>query len=302
MMHRFQPIPAAFVNSNPFINQLNFKTMLGSKLDIMKTGWINLVFANRNQAYGAYELRQNNERNTARALFIAISFFVLVLATPTIINIIKGYIPAADPKVIDFTNTVIPPPTTIAPQKVEPPRVAAARPHNNMRQFLPAVVKPDLLATDLPKDEDLQKVDVGPKTMSGDDKSPITVDEAPGTDKNGLPGVTEEDNSDEPFRAVEVEPAPPGGMEKFYAFLSSKIHYPEAAKENNTQGRVIVTFVVERDGSLTDIKTLRDPGNGLGEEAIRVLKLAPRWSPGVQNAKKVRVQFTIPINFNLNDQ
>ena len=277
--------------------------MLGSKLDIMKTGWINLVFANRNQAYGAYELRQNNERNTARALFIAISFFVLVLATPTIINIIKGYIPAADPKVIDFTNTVIPPPTTIAPQKVEPPRVAAARPHNNMIKFLPPIVRPDKLATEPPKDEDFNKnVDPGPKTMTGDDKGPINIDETPGTDKNGISGVIEEGDTDIPFKAVEVEPIPPGGMEKFYAFLSSKIRYPEAAKEVGTQGKVVLTFVVERDGSLTDIKTLRDPGNGLGEEAIRVLKLAPRWSPGVQNAKKVRVQFTIPINFNLNEQ
>ncbi len=69
-----------------------------------------------------------------------------------------------------------------------------------------------------------------------------------------------------------------------------------------TQGRVILQFVVEKDGSLSNIAALRDPGNGLGEEAIRVLKLAPKWKPGVQNGRNVRVQYTIPVNFNLDNQ
>jgi len=91
-------------------------------------------------------------------------------------------------------------------------------------------------------------------------------------------------------------------MQKFYDYLSKKIQYPAAAKEAGTQGRVIVQFVVEKDGSLTDIKVVRGPGNGLDEEAVRVMKLAPKWKHGVQNGKPVRVQFTIPINFTLGDQ
>lgn len=103
------------------------------------------------------------------------------------------------------------------------------------------------------------------------------------------------------FNAVEVQPTFPGGESAFSSFLHEEIIYPYSAKQNNITGRVFVQFVVERDGSLTDIKTLRDPGNGLGNEALRVMKNCPHWNPGIQNGKSVRVMFTVPINFSLPD-
>lgn len=102
------------------------------------------------------------------------------------------------------------------------------------------------------------------------------------------------------FSAVEVAPAFPGGEAAFAKFLGDNVVYPKSAKKKNVTGRVFVQFIVERDGSLTDFRILRDPGEGLGDEAIRVLKLSPKWQPGVQNSKPVRVQFTVPINFALN--
>jgi TonB family protein len=103
------------------------------------------------------------------------------------------------------------------------------------------------------------------------------------------------------FTAVEIEPAPRNGLNEFYQFLGKNIKYPAADRENRIQGRVIVQFIVEKDGSLNDIRVMRAPSPSLGEEAVRVLKLAPKWSPGIQNGRTVRVQYTIPVNFTLGD-
>ena len=101
------------------------------------------------------------------------------------------------------------------------------------------------------------------------------------------------------FTAVEKNPQFVGGITAFYRFLTSNIRYPEAMRKNNIQGKVFLTFVIERDGSLSDIKSLRDVGYGSGEEAIRVLSISPKWEPGIQNGRAVRVQYTVPISFAL---
>jgi len=101
------------------------------------------------------------------------------------------------------------------------------------------------------------------------------------------------------FTAVEKEPGFNGGMDAFFEFLRQNLKYPEAARKNNVQGKVIISFIVEKDGSLSDIKVLRDIGYGAGDEAIRVMKLSPKWNPGNQNGRLVRVMYTIPISFSL---
>jgi TonB family protein len=101
------------------------------------------------------------------------------------------------------------------------------------------------------------------------------------------------------FNAVEIAPSFPGGMQAFNKFIAQNIQYPELAKQNNVSGRVFIQFIVEKDGSLSDLKILRDPGSGLGDEAMRVIKSSPKWKPGMQNGKVVRVQYTVPVNFSL---
>jgi len=101
------------------------------------------------------------------------------------------------------------------------------------------------------------------------------------------------------YTAVEVEPTPPKGFTEYYKFIADHIHYPAKEKAANIQGMVILQFVVERDGSLSDIKALRAPSDGLATEAISVISTAGKWIPGVQSGVKVRVQFTIPIKFSL---
>ncbi len=101
------------------------------------------------------------------------------------------------------------------------------------------------------------------------------------------------------FLSVEQEPEFRGGMQQFYQFLAANLNYPDAMIRHNIKGKVFVTMTVEKDGSLTDIKSLRDIGFGSAEEAIRVLKLSPQWQPGYQNGHPVRVRYTLPILFNL---
>lgn len=109
--------------------------------------------------------------------------------------------------------------------------------------------------------------------------------------------IEEENNTVYSFVSMENPPSYPGGIEKFYKFLNDNIKYPPMAAENNIQGNVFVSFTVEKDGSLSDIKIDRKLGYGTDEEAIRVLKLSRRWNPGMQNGKPVRVKYNIPIRF-----
>lgn len=116
------------------------------------------------------------------------------------------------------------------------------------------------------------------------------------------PVVVEEEEEEEEaqiFTVVEKDPEFPGGMDALYKYLAQNIKYPTIARENGITGRVYVTFVVERDGSIANPRVLRDIGGGCGAEAIRVVKSMPKWTPGKQSGKAVRVQFNLPVNFNL---
>ena len=102
-----------------------------------------------------------------------------------------------------------------------------------------------------------------------------------------------------PDEVVEYEPEFPGGMEALHAFLKENIRYPEAARKNRIEGKVYVTFTVEKDGSITHAKIFHDIGGGCGQEAIRVVNSMPRWKPGTQRGKPVRTPFILPIQFKL---
>jgi TonB family protein len=114
-----------------------------------------------------------------------------------------------------------------------------------------------------------------------------------------LPVTTANPSDSSIYNAVEVNPTFPGNEDGFGKFLRENIRYPAAAKINKVQGRVFVQFVVEKDGTLSNLKVLRAPAPILGDEAMRVLKLSPKWKPGLQNKVPVRVQYTVPINFAL---
>ena len=272
--------------------------MLGSKLDILKPEWIDVVFADRNKSYGAYDLRKQSPRYTTRALIIGVISFVFVISLPTIINIITGLIPKADEKV-KIVPVVLQPPPPVNKQKPPPPPPEPPKPKMDQVKFPPPVVKPDNEVKEQPPTvKELEVADPGQKTQKGDPNADIVINTPVGNgDENK---VTEDDNKI--FTAVEQDPTPAGGMAKFYDYLQKNMRYPAVAKENNVQGKVFLQFVVEKDGTITDVKVIRGIGSGCDEEAMRVLRNAPKWKPGIQNGRPVRVQYNVPISFALQQE
>src|SRR5690606_12043647 len=202
-------------------------------------------------------------------------------------RMIDSEVVLAEPPSVD--KAAPPPPLPIEPP---PPRV------DQVRMPPPLVVKAELVQEEPPSVDELKKADPGPKTIAGDPTAAIRIDLPVGEGPKDQE-VTESVGVNHIFVAVEVAPTPQGGMDAFYKFIGKTYQYPQQAQEQGVSGRVLLQFVVEKDGSLTDIKVLRDLKYGTGEEAVRMLKKAPKWKPGIQNGRPVRVQFTLPIQLNL---
>ncbi len=107
------------------------------------------------------------------------------------------------------------------------------------------------------------------------------------------------DGKEYAFSKAELKPEFEGGIKALYGFLARHVHYPKEAKENNVQGKVFISFVVDKDGSLTDIKIVRGIGGGCDEETLRIFKLSPKWNPGQQFGVPVRVRLTMPFTYAL---
>lgn len=272
--------------------------MFGSKIDLFNKEWLDVVFDKKNKSYGAYELRKSNGSNTSKALFIASTVFILLFLTPKIISLIKGQMP--EEKVEKQVEVVMAPPPPVDPKTPPPPPVEPPPPKTDQVKFPPPIVKPDNQVRDEepPQIEQLKAADPGQKTVQGDPGADIVVVGPVGEGPKQAAVV--EDTKVYDFVSIETQPSYPGGMDKFYSYVGKSVKYPAMAAENNIQGKVYLSFVVEKDGRLTDIKVERKLGGGTDEEAIRVLKASPRWTPGIQNGKPVRVKFNIPISFTLN--
>ncbi|HAS43588.1 MAG TPA: energy transducer TonB [Microscillaceae bacterium] len=121
----------------------------------------------------------------------------------------------------------------------------------------------------------------------------------PKIEKKAPPPPKVEEKEEEIFMIVEEQAMPQGGLKKFYKYIADNLNYPSQARRMGVEGRVFLQFVVEKDGSITDIKVLKGIGSGCDEEAVKVLKGAPRWKPGKQRGKAVRVRRSIPIMFKL---
>jgi len=257
------------------------------KLDLLTRQWIDIVFEGRNKAYGAYELRKDSSKTTVRALIIGGLIFCLAVAAPLIVSLIpesNDDDASLDKKIVTIK---LPPkeeqPKDLPPPPPPPPKV------DQVKFVKPVVAKTEEVVEEPPKMEEIKDKKLGDETIKGDPDAPLTVEPV----GNGPSQVVEEDNNIYNTAGIEVKPDFPGGLEKFYKFIGKNFVVPE---EEGLKGKIFVTFVVEKDGSLTDIKVIRDIGYGTGKEAIRVLKSCPKWNPGEQNGKKVRVLYSLPIS------
>ncbi len=258
------------------------------KLDIYKKQWLDIVFEGRNKLYGAYELRRSNPKTMWRSLVIGSLIFALSVSAPMIANLLPDS--SGDDEALNVKLTAIKlPPKKEKPKENLPPPPPPPPKVDQVKFVKPVVAKAEEVTEEPPKITEIKDKKIGSETIKGDPDAELTV-EPVGT---GTAAVVEEvDNTIYNTAGIEVKPEFPGGMEKFYGYVGKNYQAPE---EEGLKGKVYVTFVVEKDGSLTDIKVIRDIGYGTGKEAIRVLNKCPRWNPGEQNGKKVRVLYSLPI-------
>ena len=258
------------------------------KLDLLNNNWLEIVFEGRNKSYGAYDLRKSITKNTTRAFIIGTIIFAVLVSIPTLMRMIPD---RQEETTLDTKITAVKmPPKKEKPKENLPPPPPPPPKVDQVKFVKPVVAKADEVVEEIAVVKDLKDKNIGKETVKGDPNADFVVDEPVGT---GVAAVVEEDNTVYNTAGIEVKPDFPGGMEKFNAFVAKNYQAPE---EEGLKGKVYVTFVVEKDGSLTDIKVLRDIGYGTGKEAIRVLNKCPKWTPGEQNGKKVRCTFSLPIS------
>lgn len=257
------------------------------KLDLLKNQWLEIVFEGRNKSYGAYDLRKSITKNTTRAFIIGTILFGFLVSIPTIMRMIPD---SSEEVTIDTKITTVKMPPKEKPKDPNLPPPPPPAPKVDQVKFVkPVVAKADEVVEEIAEVKDLKDKNIGKEAIKGNPDAELTI-EPVGT---GDAAVVEEDNTVYSTAGIEVKPDFPGGMAAFGKFIEKNYQSPE---EEGLKGKVYVTFVVEKDGSLTDIKVLRDIGYGTGKEAIRVLNKCPKWSPGEQNGKKVRCTFSLPIS------
>ncbi|MGV3560998.1 energy transducer TonB [Larkinella arboricola] len=261
-----------------------------------------IVFAERNKAYGAYSLRKGYSKTIYRSLIIGSALFLVAMATPTIINVLTPE--EQEQAMVEVDLMKIPPPPIDPNEPPPPPPPPVEMPKVNTVKFLPPEVKPDEEVpeeTPPPTVEELKEAVAAEKTQEGDPNAEeviVAPEETAGPTKVEA-AVEAAPKEEQIFTVVEQNPEFPGGMSALGQFLSKNIRYPPAASRANVSGRVFVSFVVNTDGSIQDVTVLKGLGFGTDEEAMRVVKAMPKWRPGKQSGRPVRVKYNLPINFQL---
>ena len=263
---------------------LTFNFIAMSKLSIFETRWIDLVFENRNKEYGAYQLRQENPRTTMEALFITTVFLAIVVAIPKFSKINAAPVGGCELKLPEATNIkeVIYVKKKEQPKKQKTNPVATTKKTNPKSQHQlvnPVVTEVQKAEPDIATNTTIINTPTNPDGNTGDaggNPNGNSGGEGPATT-----GTATEIIPTGPYSLgeLDVNPSFPGGINAFLSYVGKNFRTPE--EELGGTMKVFVSFVVEKDGSLTDIKVIKDPGYGLGAEAIRVLKsLKTKWQPG----------------------
>lgn len=275
-----------------------------SKIDLISNEWTDLVFEGRNHAYGAYKLRKGTAKRNVWALLI-----VGLAAALLYLGLQLQKMAEANKKVENTQAVELAKLQTEKKKeaKVEKKEVIRQEPEKVVEQvkssvkFTAPVIKKDeeVKEEDEIKLDEVQKSDkaVGAFTVEGNDEVGGAVLKA--KEDIAAPEPPKHVEETKVFTVVEQMPMFPGGDAALMSYLANNIHYPTVAAENGVQGRVVVGFVVERDGSITDVRILRGVDPSLDREAMRVVKSMPRWTPGKQNGSAVRVKYQVPVAFRL---
>ena len=270
---------------------------------ILKTDILDIIFENRQKTYGAYDIRKTYPKNVRSAIIAAAIFFTVGVSLPLIAKVVAGNKDKTEITEVNLKNIKTPPPPPDAPPPPPPPPPKEPPPPpKSTVEFKPPVVKPDEeVKKDPPKIEEFKDKDSGLKDQEGK-KDGVREMQKPAEGKPAPPPVLDEPKKpveDKVFIAVEQKPEFPGGEKALLQYLAEHIKYPSMAREAGITGKVFIQFVVGKDGSINDVKILRGIGGGCDEEAMRVVRELPRFKPGMQNGQPVKVQYNLPVQFQL---
>ena len=272
--------------------------MLISKFDLHRFEWLELVFANRNKEYGAYELRQHSADTTVKAMGITfLSITAAFIAGSILFKPDVNISPVITPDALKLTKVDIITP----PKKEEIKQPESAKPMKSTKFLVPVVTAGPVVET--PPDVSKIVGAVGPQTVDdpGDISVPENLPENAGTGTSAVEATPKIDNTIYGKTGVDVMPEPEGGAAGWTKFLQKNLRYPGQASDAGKSGNVWVSFVVEKDGQISNLTVDKGAGYGMDEEALRVLKLSKKWKPGKQNGQPVRVKYTLPLNFVLSE-
>ena len=275
-----------------------------AKIDLIDNNWTDLVFEGKNKEYGAYVLRRDTGKRNIKALvwvMIGIALiFAIAYANLAIQNAIKQN--ATIETDVELSKLAQKKETKVErkePIKVEVEQKVVEKVKSSVKFTAPEIKKDDEVKPEdeIKSQDDLSKTNtaIGTFDVKGNDEAEGVVLKA---NEQAIDEKPKEEET-KVFDVVEQMPSFPGGDTELMKFLSTHIKYPVVAEENGIQGRVIATFVVERDGSISDVKVIKSVDPSLDKEAIRVLKSMPKWIPGRQNGSAVRVKYTVPVTFKL---
>lgn len=280
-----------------------------AKIDLYDPKWVEMVFAGKNKEYGAYQLRKGTSGRNIKSLLILVIAAALVggfLAWKVIeqkqAEEQQAYMEAMELAKLQQQAKKEEKKKEPVKPKIEPKKeIPVAR---ETQKFTAPVIKKDELVKEENQVKQMDKLDekvaVGTENKAGvKDRTVKAVRSEIAVAAPPPPPAPKPEVATKVFYVVEEMPSFPGGQGALRQYLASNTKYPVVAQENGVQGRVIVSFVVERDGSISDVKVARSVDPSLDREAQRVVKSMPRWSPGKQNGSTVRVKYTVPVVFRL---
>lgn len=265
--------------------------------------WSDFIFEGKNKQYGAYKLRQSSSKRHIVAFLVVLVFAAFVSVLPSLVSAVKSLAGAnAGPMDETYEMTNIPiepeiPEENIIKQETAPP----PPPLKSTVQFVPPKIVPDEEVDEekmVSQDEVLEtKIQISVADVKGtDEKHGVDIAEL----REHKQIVQEKPVEEKPFTTVEVMPTFPGGEGEMNKFIRENLKYPIVAQEAGISGRVTVRFVVTKTGEISEVTVLRGIDPSCDKEAVRVVKMMPKWIPGKQNGLNVPVYFTLPVVFRLN--
>ncbi|MCD8203290.1 MAG: TonB family protein [Prevotella sp.] len=273
-----------------------------AKIDLISNTWVDLVFEGRNHEYGAYKLRKGTGKRNMIALIFVFAVIVLIYCAVAINNAYEeSKRKAAYNEAMELSKLIEKKEAKV--EKKEAPKVEVIqveRIKSSIKFTAPVIkkdedVKPE---EEMKNQDDLQKTNttIGAFNVEGNDDVGGEILKA--KEEIAQPEPPKEEEA-KVFDVVEEMPSFPGGQGALMEFLQKNIKYPVVAAENGIEGRVIVRFVVSKDGSISNVTVVRSVDSALDKEAIRVVESMPKWIPGKQNGASVNVNFTLPVTFKL---